>query len=88
MSFLGNIHGSVSRGSRDIFTKVKEFKHDAGIETKYVDITIHFIGARGIPKTDVAGSSDPYFVANLDRQIEYTYARPTCRLLFPWYFDG
>ena len=82
MSFLGNIQGAVSRGmSRDIFTKVKEFKRDAGIETKYVDLTIHFIGATGLPKTDVAGSSDPYFIARLDGQIEYTYACPTCSLL-------
>jgi len=67
--------------SRDVSAKVKEFKHRAGIETRYVDLTVHFIGARGLPRTDVAGSSDPYFIARLDREIEYTYARPACRLL-------
>lgn len=73
MSFLGNIREAVSRNtSRDICTKVKDFKQEAGIETKYADLTIHFIGARELPKTDVAGSSDPYFVARLDGQIEYT----------------
>ncbi|KAH8990009.1 hypothetical protein EDB86DRAFT_1823419 [Lactarius hatsudake] len=75
MSFLGNIHGSFSRRtSRGVFanTKVKEFKRHAGVETKYVDLTIHFIGAQGLPKTDVAGSSDPYFVARIDHEIEYT----------------
>ncbi|KAH9173100.1 hypothetical protein EDB89DRAFT_2242494 [Lactarius sanguifluus] len=75
MSFLGNIHESFSRRmSRDVFAnaKVKEFKRHAGVQTKYVDLTIHFIGAQGLPKTDVAGSSDPYFVARFDREIEYT----------------
>ena len=32
----------------------------------YHDLTIQFIGANGIPKMDVVGSADPYFIADLD----------------------
>ncbi len=70
---LRDIHNAISRGTRGLYTKVQGFKHDAAIETKYVDLTIHFIGARELPKSDVVGGSDPYFVARLDHQIEYTY---------------
>ena len=40
---------------------------------KYVDITIQFIGAKGLPKMDVVGTADPYFVATLDDKIRYEY---------------
>ena len=35
-------------------------------EVTYHDLTIQFIGATGIPKMDVVGSADPYFIADLD----------------------
>jgi hypothetical protein len=38
-------------------------------EVTYNDLTIQFIGANGIPKMDVVGSADPYFVADLDGHI-------------------
>ncbi|ETW85092.1 hypothetical protein HETIRDRAFT_246490, partial [Heterobasidion irregulare TC 32-1] len=37
----------------------------------YVDLSIQFIGASGLPKMDVVGSGDPYFVAELDGKIKY-----------------
>jgi len=37
-----------------------------------VDITIQFIGADGLPKMDVVGSADPYFVATIDDKIKFT----------------
>jgi hypothetical protein len=33
----------------------------------FVDVTFKFIGASGLPKMDVVGSADPYFVAKLDK---------------------
>lgn len=40
--------------------------------TQYVDLTIHFIGASGLPKMDVVGTADPYFRASLDGKLQYT----------------
>ena len=30
-----------------------------------------FIGANGLPKMDVVGSADPYFVASIDDKISF-----------------
>jgi len=38
-------------------------------DVTYSDLTIQFIGASGIPKMDVVGSADPYFIADLDGHI-------------------
>lgn len=35
------------------------------------DVTFCFESASGLPKMDVVGSGDPYFVAKLDGKIEY-----------------
>ncbi|KAG8986188.1 hypothetical protein FRB90_004161, partial [Tulasnella sp. 427] len=38
-----------------------------------VDLTIQFVGAKGLPRTDATGGgSDPYFKASLDDMIGYT----------------
>ncbi|KAG8886993.1 hypothetical protein FRB99_004326, partial [Tulasnella sp. 403] len=38
-----------------------------------VDLTIQFVGAKDLPRTDaVGGGSDPYFKASLDGVIDYT----------------
>lgn len=37
-------------------------------------MTLQFIGASGLPKMDVVGSADPYFVAGLDDKIRFVYA--------------
>ncbi|KAJ7632372.1 hypothetical protein FB45DRAFT_501263 [Roridomyces roridus] len=37
----------------------------------YVDLSIQFIGASHIPRLDLAGAADPYFVASLDGRISY-----------------
>ena len=41
----------------------------SGGKVTYVDLVIQFIGASGIPKMDVVGSADPYFIADLDGHI-------------------
>ncbi|KAG5654022.1 hypothetical protein H0H81_008332 [Sphagnurus paluster] len=40
-------------------------------DVSFADIEIQFIGASGLPKMDVVGLADPYFVANLDGKISY-----------------
>lgn len=39
-----------------------------------VYVIVQFIGASGLPKMDVVGSADPYFVAKLDDKIHFVYA--------------
>ncbi|UJR14276.1 hypothetical protein I4U23_001266 [Adineta vaga] len=36
------------------------------------DVVIQFLSAENLPKTDIIGYSDPYFIANIDHQITYT----------------
>jgi hypothetical protein len=53
----------------------KHHLHDAndpGDKARFVDLTIQFIGASGLPKTDVVGTADPYFKASLDGKLRYT----------------
>ena len=40
---------------------------------------LQFIGASGLPKMDVVGSADPYFVAKLDDEISFVFV---CLFLF------
>ncbi|KAH9483458.1 hypothetical protein JR316_0002926 [Psilocybe cubensis] len=42
-----------------------------GLMVPYVDLQIQFIGASGLPKMDVVGTADPYFIANLDDKITF-----------------
>ncbi|CCM00144.1 uncharacterized protein FIBRA_02171 [Fibroporia radiculosa] len=37
----------------------------------FFDVNIHFVGASGLPKMDVVGSADPYFVAKLDDKLTF-----------------
>ncbi|KAL0947814.1 hypothetical protein HGRIS_013885 [Hohenbuehelia grisea] len=65
---------------RDTVHNAKSNAHDMASLTKtlaeqnlirYVDLQIQFIGASELPKMDVVGSADPYFVANLDDKISF-----------------
>ena len=51
--------------------KARIFADEHKTSSKTVDITIRFIGARGLPKMDVVGTADPYFIAKLDDRIAY-----------------
>ncbi|KAH8891972.1 hypothetical protein GQ53DRAFT_794131 [Thozetella sp. PMI_491] len=42
------------------------------VRVGFVDLTIQFIGASGLPKIDLVGSADPYFKASLDGKLRYT----------------
>lgn len=61
-------HPSQSEGTlREVRNLVEEKMFDK--EVTYNDLTIQFIGASGLPKMDVVGSADPYFIADLDGQL-------------------
>ncbi|KAF5318159.1 hypothetical protein D9619_012110 [Psilocybe cf. subviscida] len=51
----------------DMVAKINEM----GIPIPFVDLSIQFIGASGLPKMDVVGSADPYFVAKIDGRISF-----------------
>ncbi|KAH9930898.1 uncharacterized protein B0H18DRAFT_1116605 [Fomitopsis serialis] len=41
------------------------------IEMSFNDLVVFFQAASGLPKMDVVGSADPYFVAKLDGKLQY-----------------
>jgi hypothetical protein len=41
-----------------------------------------FIGASGLPKMDVMGTADPYFIAKIDKRISFVYVLPYVTHLF------
>lgn len=61
--------------------RVHDWAESHGVETKYVDVSFHFIGASGIPKMDVVGTADPYIIAKLDDNIKYVCVRPVLLLV-------
>ncbi|KAI0035566.1 hypothetical protein K488DRAFT_43034 [Vararia minispora EC-137] len=74
-SLLTSIHDRRAKacsGIHDAHVRLNRELREAGLPVKYVDVTIQFIGASGLPKMDVVGCGDPYFVAKLDDQIKYT----------------
>ena len=64
---FSSISRHTARRSKDIALDVRNLAIDA--EVTYHDLTIQFIGANGIPKMDVVGSADPYFIADLDGHV-------------------
>lgn len=71
---LGQARRSVERAREEATQKARswaaEVKEDLGPK-EYVDLTVHFIGASGLPKMDVVGTADPYFVAKLDTALTF-----------------
>lgn len=70
---IGSLHNAVSRAkveTRDAAAQAAAFVdgHKPGY---FVDLTIKFIGASGLPKMDVVGTADPYFVAKLDDKLSF-----------------
>lgn len=73
-SAITGLSNAVSRartGAEVAKEKAREFADEHNIKTKLVDLTIKFIGARELPKMDMVGTADPYFVAKLDGRIIY-----------------
>lgn len=68
---LGAIRSTVEHARQEVHDRAHEWAESQGVEIKYVDLNVHFIGASGIPKMDVVGTADPYFVAKLDNSISF-----------------
>lgn len=69
MSRLRDQVSGAFRKGKDTAHDVKSMAEDRMFDIPYVDLTIQFIGARDLPKMDVVGSADPYFIAKLDNKI-------------------
>ncbi|KAJ7290231.1 hypothetical protein C8J57DRAFT_1045181 [Mycena rebaudengoi] len=68
---IGHVVRHANTNAHDIAAVTKSLAEEKLLDIPYVDLTIQFIGASGIPKLDVVGSADPYFVAKLDDRISF-----------------
>ena len=71
---IGTLHNAMSRAkdqAKDAKASAASIIQDPHVERHFVDLTIKFIGASGLPKMDVVGSADPYFVAKLDDKLSF-----------------
>jgi len=68
---IGNAVHHVHDNAHDLAQVTRSLAEEKLLDIPYVDLTIQFIGASGIPKVDVVGSADPYFVAKLDNRISF-----------------
>ncbi|KAJ4471060.1 hypothetical protein C8J55DRAFT_521731 [Lentinula edodes] len=64
--------------------QVTKQKEEDKLNGPCVDVTITFISASGIPKLDVVGASDPYFVAKLDDRVSMVSTVKTKSLAPEW----
>ncbi|KAJ3502768.1 hypothetical protein NLJ89_g8737 [Agrocybe chaxingu] len=64
---VNNAKNKVESHKAELTRKMNEL----GIEVPWVDLQIQFIGASGLPKMDVVGSADPYFIAKIDDKISF-----------------
>ncbi|KAJ6500842.1 hypothetical protein C8R45DRAFT_897180 [Mycena sanguinolenta] len=68
---IGNAVHHVHDNAHDLAAITRSVAEEKLLDIPYVDLTIQFIGASGIPKVDVVGSADPYFVAKIDNRISF-----------------
>ncbi|KAJ6567066.1 hypothetical protein B0H19DRAFT_1258225 [Mycena capillaripes] len=68
---IGNAVHHATDNAHDLAAVTKSFAAEKFLDIPYVDLTIQFIGASGLPKVDVVGTADPYFVAKLDDRISF-----------------
>ncbi|KAI9069421.1 hypothetical protein FKP32DRAFT_1586810 [Trametes sanguinea] len=68
---VGAIHHVANRAKEEAKDAAGVFAEGHHIERHFVDLTFQFIGASGLPKMDVVGTADPYFVAKLDDQLTF-----------------
>ncbi|KAK0454965.1 hypothetical protein EV421DRAFT_466075 [Armillaria borealis] len=64
--------------------KNRQSGDEHSFEVRCVDLSIQFIGASGLPKMDVVGSADPYFVAKIDDHITLVSTVKTNTLTPVW----
>ncbi|KAL0577670.1 hypothetical protein V5O48_004318 [Marasmius crinis-equi] len=68
---VGDALRSAQSNAHDLASVSKSKAEEKLMNVPYVDVTIQFIGASGLPKMDVVGSADPYFVAKLENRISF-----------------
>jgi hypothetical protein len=61
----------VKTNAHDLAKVTKSLAEEKMLDIPYADLTIQFIGASGLPKMDLVGSTDPYFIAKIDNRIAY-----------------
>ena len=69
---VGTFHTAMSLAKHEAKDAAAALTHEG---RHFVDLTIKFIGASGLPKMDVVGSADPYFIAKLDDKLSFVYVR-------------
>lgn len=70
-NIVDQIHGAVEKAKANAHDVTSLTKGFAEHNIRFVDLEIQFIGASGIPKMDVVGSADPYFIAKIDDKISF-----------------
>ncbi|KAM5541988.1 hypothetical protein V8D89_004298 [Ganoderma adspersum] len=65
---VGTFHSAMSLAKSEVKDAAAALTHEG---RHFVDLTIKFIGASGLPKMDVVGSADPYFIAKLDDKLSF-----------------
>ncbi|KAL0070391.1 hypothetical protein AAF712_002222 [Marasmius tenuissimus] len=68
---VGHAIRSAQSNAHDLASVSKSKAEEKLMDVPYVDLTIQFIGASNLPKMDVVGSADPYFVAKLENRISF-----------------
>ncbi|KAF7777747.1 hypothetical protein Agabi119p4_3819 [Agaricus bisporus var. burnettii] len=74
-TMLQTIEGAVqiakSKPEPGLYNKFGRERMDMDSGVAFVDLEIQFIGASGLPKMDVVGTADPYFIAKIDNRISF-----------------
>ncbi|KAI0761498.1 hypothetical protein BD413DRAFT_485927 [Trametes elegans] len=68
---VGAMHDVMNRSKEEARSAFSNFDGQLSDQRRFVDLTIQFIGASGLPKMDVVGTADPYFVAKLDDKLSF-----------------
>ncbi|KAI0648537.1 hypothetical protein C8Q79DRAFT_579774 [Trametes meyenii] len=68
---VGAIHNVANRAKEEAKDAATSFAEGHDVDRHFVDLTIQFIGASGLPKMDVVGTADPYFVAKVDDKLSF-----------------
>ncbi|KAK7036024.1 C2 domain-containing protein [Favolaschia claudopus] len=68
---IGTKVSHMTDNAHDLAAVTRSVAEEKLLDIPYVDLAIQFIGASGIPKVDVVGSADPYFVAKIDNRISF-----------------
>ncbi|KIK67616.1 hypothetical protein GYMLUDRAFT_54405 [Collybiopsis luxurians FD-317 M1] len=71
-------------GNAHDLAKVTKAKVEEKLNVPCVDLTIQFIGASGLPKMDVVGTADPYFVAKIEDEVSMVSTVKTNTLTPVW----